>query len=500
MPFLSNNMRKIIYCLYLFSIMAVSAVFVVNRPGSITVKAIIIATEALVMSFSCFLFKRFKKSASVILIAVFGIAYLVVMPMMQIPDDTGHYLRSYEISQGRFVTEREEGLGVSYLPGNLYPEEVVPRVVGDENHVRYKDFKGISYTLDKDTPVRYVNSTQAMYSPVNYLPQAIGCFIADIFTDNTLIIYYSARILNFIVCLLLLAISIKIVPSGKRLFLVVAGMPMFLQQMTSLSTDSVTNSVVILLVSLVMNICRKEGKCSKGECAALIALDFTLALCKMVYLPICFLVLLIPNKKLPGHKKAIICSGSVALNLSWLFYSLGYLTEFRAGVDSKAQLMFVLTNIPAYVGIFFRTVFIKAIDWAGTMVGAKLGTLSIMTNLILISAYIIMLGLEILFRTEEEKTILSRGQKVLLCILFFGIWALTLSCLYLQWTPVGNEVIEGFQGRYLIPLIPILGFGLKLLDASKIGITSDQVMKYEVPMIVGTNVCAIAAIMYYYMY
>ena len=37
--------------------------------------------------------------------------------------------------------------------------------------------------------------------------------------------------------------------------------------------------------------------------------------------------------------------------------------------------------------------------------------------------------------------------------IFTGTILLIFSALYAQWTPVGNDVVKGVQGRYFIPLL-----------------------------------------------
>jgi hypothetical protein len=61
----------------------------------------------------------------------------------------------------------------------------------------------------------------------------------------------------------------------------------------------------------------------------------------------------------------------------------------------------------------------------------------------------------------EERREGPRVQETLL-ILAIGVACLfaTYLALYLTWTPVGAKRIEGVQGRYLLPLLPLLGLAL----------------------------------------
>jgi hypothetical protein len=56
-----------------------------------------------------------------------------------------------------------------------------------------------------------------------------------------------------------------------------------------------------------------------------------------------------------------------------------------------------------------------------------------------------------LLRAQGGPSGLLRGLAVAAFLAGFG---LTLTLLYIQWTWVGRPIIEGFQGRYLYPLVP----------------------------------------------
>ena len=59
--------------------------------------------------------------------------------------------------------------------------------------------------------------TASVYSPINYIPQSLGIFVARLFTNRPMIMLYMARLFNMIVSLILLYLAIKIMPFGKKL-------------------------------------------------------------------------------------------------------------------------------------------------------------------------------------------------------------------------------------------------------------------------------------------
>ncbi len=459
-----------------------------------------------------------------VVFAVIGTAYFIFIPMLQVPDEKGHYYRSYEISQGDFLTPNTEIGGYSDLPGNMIPERLE-----DLSSINYEKIRdSLTERLDKENRESYENKTQALYSPVNYLPQALGCLVGRLFTDRTVVIFYMGRLFNFLACGAIVWLAVKYMPFGKRFLILMACMPIYLQQMVSLSSDAFINAWAFLLIALVMRLLSRKEKAESRELILLAVSCGFVALCKVVYLPLCFLVLCIPKEKFPDSwgrgsirrafsqrracslwYKAVVCAVSAILNLGWMAIGFGYMVEFRAGVDTAAQIKDILTHPVSYLSVVLRTCGDKIIDWLGTMVGAKLGILNVYTCLSLVVVYLVFLAAEMLFLDRQEKNFLSGRQKVIFVLLFFMIFGITLTSLYAQWTAYRNPYIEGFQGRYFIPILPLLALSgrgagnaaVSRLSAGKkagLFLSEQEVIRWELALVAVINVTALFSVVTYY--
>ena len=60
---------------------------------------------------------------SIILILGIGALYFVFMPRFSVPDEDGHFKRSYEISIGNFLSENHGDGGFSLIPGGFAKEQ-----------------------------------------------------------------------------------------------------------------------------------------------------------------------------------------------------------------------------------------------------------------------------------------------------------------------------------------------------------------------------------------
>ena len=359
----------------------------------------------------------------------------------------------------------------------------------------------LSETQDQSVTMRYSNATQALYAPVSYLPQAVGCLIGRMITNHSVVIFYMGRLFSFLTCILLVYQAVKIIPIGKRFLMLMVAMPMYLQQIVSLSSDALINALAFFLLAYVLALMEREGRLTVKNEVILAITCMVTALCKVVYLPLCFLVLLIARDKFRSVKaaylyKSLVCGISALLNLGWLAVGFRYMIEFRPGVDTQAQIRFILYHVPAYLQVVCVTIGRKWLDWLGTMAGAKLCKLNVYTCLPLIALFLVMLFIEMLFMTREEENHLQKRTKVVLLLLFLMIFGLTLTSLYVQWTAYKNPYIEGFQGRYLIPILPLLAVSLKKWH---IPIGSDEILKWELPVVAATNICALYSVYVYYL-
>ena len=234
----------------------------------------------------------------------------------------------------------------------------------------------------------------------------------------------------------------------------------------------------------------KKDLMSKKEFAFLVVLNVFMSMLKIVYLPICFLIFLIPHerfssKKSKNIKLLIILVGVIVINLLWLSYSSKFLFETNPGVNSTEQVKFVLTSPFAYSKILFRTITTEFYIYLMNGLGAYLGWLNIAVSQFYIFIYFIMLVFIII--VDQNKKRLKEYERWWIAFLTVGVIALIFTSLYVQWTPVQNEVINGIQGRYFLPIILMVA----LLVQNKIQYSLNNGLKYFSSFAIFLNVYAI---------
>ena len=391
-------------------------------------------------------------------------------------DEHNHYYRIYEITDGHFITETANGYVGGKLPVSL--KETFATGSGNNTTIKYKNIKDMrNIKLNKENKAQYGNDytdfyeNTALYSPIQYIPHVIGFSIGKALDLNPYWIGILGRIFNLIFYALLGFLALKIVPKAKMFLMMILLSPNMLQCATTLSADAFTNVIFLLLIALIFRVIYKEEKISRFEEGALFLLSIFIALCKIVYLPAVFLILLISKDKFKNKKteKYLFCILTilVASILSMLWMNTTDKIFEIAYKPAELQKQFILHNIFEYFIVVVRTYLKYGFKYFECLaVGTTMyhGQLEIPTLLSLFYNVVLVL---ILF-SDKEKYANKISQILFSSFIALSIIALISTAIYLQCTAkafsIAYPVIEGIQGRYFVPilfLIPYI-FNLKL--------------------------------------
>lgn len=385
-------------------------------------------------------------------VCVIGFAYFAAVPMGRVPDETIHFFRIYEISEGHFFTPiAQDGKIGNFIPNDFF--------FGYINYSQLSEH--IGDVVDFSNRSFYEFPTAAIYAPVCYIPQALGIFVFRLFTDNAMAIYYGARLFNFISSVVIIFFSIKIIPFGKMIVFTVAMIPMLLHQMISCSADVLTFDLAIFVVSFGLYLTKEEVRLTKLKLIIFVAAISALALCKIVYIAFAPMLFIIPFKKFKCKKNAFLFAGTslvaiLIVNIVWFLFTTKYFVPIREGVDTMEQIKYVLTNPFQYVGILFNTIIENFQFYLESLSGRYLGLLNVEVDFWGYGIYIFILFAVVIIVGASEQ--ICAKVKFVMFLVFVGTAALTFSALYAQWNPVAFGIIEGIQGRYFIPIIIPLAF------------------------------------------
>ncbi len=381
------------------------------------------------------------------MVIAIGIAYLYLCPLGMVPDEREHFFRAYEVSHGNVVSEHmgEYGIGGNNFPSTLNTWD-------DENAV-----------LDWTDLREYKFGNTSLYSPVSYLPHAAAMSIAEHFiTRNPAKVFYAGRLGGFITCMVLTVAALWIIPFGRKVFFMIMMNPMTMQEVISVSPDGFTIALSLFLFAYVLYLSYRTRKINIIDSVLLGVVCIALSQCKIVYVVLLFLLLIIPQESFTSKRISIlykigILAGAIVLNLLWLTVSSGYLVEFQPGVNSSEQVRFVLGNLFEYYAIAVRTTIEKGAFFVHSMLGSDLGAFNVGVPYIVWISSLIIFVYQIVSNRDMVQEPHARDKYVMMLVFLMGT-ALIYTSLYVQWTPLQNEIINGVQGRYFIPLIALPAF------------------------------------------
>lgn len=403
----------------------------------------------------------------IITASILGIIYLFLSPLFSGSDEHNHYYRIYEISNGVMMTPTTDTVG-SKMPKSL--SNTFIEASGDNTNVKYKDIiRMTKEKLNKGEKIQYgyywtiqYNNT-ALYSPIQYIPQVIGFEIGKVLNLGPFIIGMLGRLFNLITYIILGYLCLKIVPKSKLFYMLILLSPNMLQCASTLSADAFTNIIFLLFVALILKFSIQNEKITNKNKIALFILSIIISLCKIVYLPIVFLLLLIDYKKYGDKKsnKVLFCvitiAISIIISLLWIRTTNGVFDI--AYNKSELQKQFILSNPMSYILIFIRTMSTYIINYIECLfVGTTMYHSQLEMPALISFSYVAIVILSLFKDNDNNKyNIFKRVMISLIAIIIIG---LAVTAIYVQCTAqfyaVKNPLIEGVQGRYFIPVIMLI--------------------------------------------
>lgn len=392
--------------------------------------------------------------ASVIL----GILYFFVVPCMIVPDAANHFVRTYLLTKGVLVLPAG---GMVNIPKNLLPYAnytYTPYIVGHH----------LTEQVDWSREISYNAVNMALYSPLNYLPQAAGMALTEVFSQNPQVLQIGGSVASYIVCTGILYRAIRRIPYGKNTLALLALLPINLQERASLSADTLSFACVAALMAFCLEQREEHKLFTWREYFEMYALLITAASCKIVYFFAGMLILAIPACAFGNRKKEALHRGlglTVLLGMAggWTAFATGYLGNTRGGGDTAYKVNLILHQPLRYLYILNKTIMTDGVQYLFEALGSKMGSTNIAISQFVIFVALIFL-LHAVFTERREMKLQKRQDWVLafyLLILALGMILLVMTSLYIQWTSVSaaDYSIEGLQGRYFAPILPFLLFG-----------------------------------------
>jgi len=421
---------------------------------------------------------------------IWGILFVFITPPFQAPDENWHLYRAFHISEGNIKARLRPDIDMvgGYLPRSL--KDVVTRVSSDIPFFHYHKQKikdiisALSQPLNSYDRI-FVNMRATDWiSLIPYLPQALGILLGRIFNPPVLMLMYLGRLFNLFFWILIMHRAIKIIPVFKGVMLLLALMPMSLFLAASLNADALTDGIYFLLAATFLRYTfDKNRSIAKRDLYIIFLLSALAALAKPhIYLFLLFL--LIPGIKFGSKGRYLsTCIALFILGIMlqgiWTFAIRDLFVRIRTGVYTQQHIAFMLFYPLRYLAIMIKTLYMQFLFYVDSFIG-RLGWLDTPSPLFLVISYYFVLTCTALLDSLKDVAI-GYKQRIILFITVFVGCLFIFSSQYIYYTPIGDDIIEGIQGRYFIPLSPAF---FLLFYNRRIRIN----MKYYTVMIAGYSV------------
>lgn len=391
---------------------------------------------------------------------VFGLAWSILTPPFQAPDEHVHFCRAWQLAAGGLQPERMNGVQGGTLPVSIIEtiEQINPGLrfhSRDQRQDTARLFRFLRRPLEPDRSRFYPFPSSALYPPAAYLPHVTGILLGRVTGASPLVMMYLGRWSALALWLVLIRLALRLMPAGRWLLLAIALMPMSLFLGAAFNPDAVTNSLAFLSLAFMLAISRQPGPVSGRQLAAFALILLIFALAKPGFALFALLWFLIPRSKwrsgpihvltgllllVLGYGISLGWNALVQSDLNWNAPFANYPEQRRLlAQDPALFLSAALSSLWTFKGFYLRSHL------------GQLGSLDVVLPwTVLLPVLLVILAAALL----EKGWMLSRWQKLVLLLLFLGTLFQSLLALYLTASPPGGPHCVGFQGRYLIPVAP----------------------------------------------
>lgn len=383
---------------------------------------------------------------------IVGTLYALVLPIGRAPDEESHFFRAYELSTGHLVSDvAESGSIGSNEASNI-------EIVRDfkDNNVTYSDLINHSGLYPDDTKQSFITTSAYNYNIFSYLPQVIGLWVGRIIHLPLLATAYLAKLLNMIVCILVLYFSLKYIPIFKDILFFLAFLPITMQAMASFSPDGLVIATATALISFVLySTYSLKQSFSKKHYFFIFTICLFLSMSKIAYAPLCLLLFAIPKERFKTIKQkyfSIITMGALVLLILILWLILA--PSMQSVSDSSVQISTILHNPIRYLAIIIHSLSANASLYLFGLFGGYLEWFDVtLSPLYLFPSIIIFI---ILCHNSYQKDSITKSFKYLSVLVSLLLVLITFTTMFIQWTKVGEIIIDGVQGRYFLPIILLI--------------------------------------------
>lgn len=415
-------------------------------------------------------YKGHKKEENYFLVLgiVWGMLFMLFFPPNTTPDERAHEATAYAKANTILGKEALDS------QGNVIVRKTDAAIL-DVNDISLDTYKYIYDALKDTTDEDRISFARG---PLNvpimaHFPQTIGVAVGWLIHANGMVTLYIGKLFAVLFYLICCYFAIKWIPWGKMVLMVISLFPMSLELAGSFSYDCTVNAISFLFTAYVMKLIYEKKGADWKDYIFLAVLAAWMAPCKVIYVFICALVFAVPKSesmRISSRKnivgKALVFMVGVLSVLLQRFSAISSMftaeqgaTVAKVGTDGFT-LGYIISHPRQSIGMVFNSLFVLDEALVGTTIGRTLGWLQVHVSWIVVFGFILLLCIAVISDYNNRECMSKKMKWLVLCVCFIVISAVAMS-MWLDATPFDCTYIEGIQGRYFLPILPILMLTLK---------------------------------------
>ena len=457
----------------------------------------IIITGFVAMLGSLLMMKK-RKIASAFAVMTFfiGCIYIFVLPPFTVPDESAHIVTVYSKSSkllGKEVTDEGGKVIADSNMGLYFIREEYPT---KESYIRF-----VKGALGKNSDV--ITTKESLANPLNvkavgYIPQIVGVSIARILKGSGEQILLIGRLFALLWYCFVMYFAIQIFPLNKMILFAVGLLPMTMQQVCSFSYDSVLLGLCFFLISYILWLIYTKEVVELKDVLILVCVVSGIVMIKYIYIPIIGLLLFIPKHKINFRvdRKKIAVSMFGMLSMFEIGSKMTLITEaaaknmqIRSDGLYKYSIGYVISNLGDTLIVVTRTVFEKISFFVESMIANPLGWVEIQLPNIIVLGFAIVLIFSAIPNHRSPK--ITKRMMVTAGFIVVIVSGLVLAAMLISYTYVGADTILGVQGRYFLPVLPLV---LLIVQGNKNIIVKNSIESELILAIIGLQLYTIWSI------
>lgn len=383
--------------------------------------------------------------------SVTGVALTFLTPPFQVPDEPVHFARAALLAEGDLQARRTEhgGTGgfvpcdLSVLDDELFQSTAWNPETKTSIQALLRSNRSVDWKRLCFEPV----SGAAVYTPFPYVFSAAGIVAARALNLPALGVFWLGRFTNLFACVLLVWFAIRLTPVHPWTMAFLALLPISIFLRSSYSADALTVALSYVAIASALRFAI-HGDSRPSFVISAVLLPFT----KVIYAPIALIAAL----SLRSWREKTLWFGLILVSVTSVVAVLVAQSFWSPRVPDSA--VNAENQIEAMVSDPLTALRIVSVDLVqhAPRYAFHLGRLGWLETPIHVAAIgitlAILLGTAIVDRDSMPLSYALRfGSAALFVIVSFTIVALE----YITWTPVGSELVEGVQGRYFLPILPL---------------------------------------------